>query len=53
LPEDLKVTSTIINEPTMIMGVEHVSRPIFGVQFHPESIDTDHGMQLIKNFINI
>ena len=53
LPEDLKVTSTIINEPTMIMGVEHVSRPIFGVQFHPESIDTDHGIQLIKNFINI
>jgi anthranilate/para-aminobenzoate synthase component II len=37
----------------MIMGVEHVSRPIFGVQFHPESIDTDHGMQLIKNFLNI
>ena len=53
LHEDLKVTSTIINEPTMIMGVEHVSRPIFGVQFHPESIDTDHGMQLIKNFLNI
>ena len=53
LPKDLKVTSTIINEPTMIMGVEHVSRPIFGVQFHPESIDTDHGMQLIKNFLNI
>ena len=53
LPKDLKVTSTIIGEPTIIMGVEHVSRPIFGVQFHPESIDTDHGMQLIKNFLNI
>ena len=53
LPKDLKVTSTIIDEPSIIMGVEHVSRPIFGVQFHPESIDTDHGMQLIKNFLNI
>tara|TARA_X000000368_G_scaffold33640_1_gene24688 strand:+ start:477 stop:1040 length:564 start_codon:yes stop_codon:yes gene_type:complete len=53
LPKDLKVTSTIIDEPKIIMGVEHVSRPIFGVQFHPESIDTDHGMQLIKNFLDI
>ena len=53
LPKDLKVTSTIIDEPTIIMGVEHISRPIFGVQFHPESIDTDHGMQLINNFLNI
>jgi anthranilate synthase/aminodeoxychorismate synthase-like glutamine amidotransferase len=53
LPKELRVTSTIIGEPTIIMGVEHVSRPIFGVQFHPESIDTDHGMQLINNFLNI
>ena len=53
LPKDLKVTSTIIDNPKIIMGVEHVSRPIFGVQFHPESIDTDYGMQLIKNFLNI
>jgi len=53
LPKDLKVTSTIIDEPEIIMGVEHVSRPIFGVQFHPESIDTDYGMQLIKNFLDI
>ena len=53
LPKDLKVTSTIADEPTIIMGVEHVTRPIFGVQFHPESIDTDHGMQLINNFLNI
>ena len=53
LPKDLKVTSSIIDDPSIIMGVEHVSRPIFGVQFHPESIDTDHGMKLIKNFLNI
>ena len=53
LPKDLKVTSTIIDDPSIIMGVEHVSRPIFGVQFHPESIDTEHGMKLIKNFLNI
>ena len=53
LPKDLKVISTIDDDPSIIMGVEHVSRPIYGVQFHPESIDTDHGMQLINNFLNI
>ena len=52
LPKDLKVISTIADDPSIIMGVEHVSRPIYGVQFHPESIDTDHGMQLINNFLN-
>ena len=53
LPKDLKVTSSIIDDPSIIMGVEHISRPIFGVQFHPESIDTEYGMQLINNFLNI
>ena len=53
LPKDLKVISTIDDDPSIIMGVEHVSRPIYGVQFHPESIDTDHGMQLINNFLSI
>jgi len=46
--------SLIIDSSSLpIMGVEHISRPIYGVQFHPESIDTDHGMRLIKNFLNI
>jgi len=35
------------------MGVEHISRPIHGVQFHPESIDTQHGVKLISNFLNL
>jgi len=52
MPKDLKVTCTIDDDPDIVMGVEHISRPIYGVQFHPESIDTDHGMQLISNFIN-
>ena len=33
------------------MAVEHVEKPIYGVQFHPESIDTNNGMRLIENFI--
>ena len=44
LPMDLKVTSSLVDDADIIMGIEHISRPIYGVQFHPESIDTDHGM---------
>ena len=53
LPKDLRVTSSLIDDPNIIMGVEHISRPIYGVQFHPESIDTQHGMKLISNFLNL
>ncbi len=34
-----------------IMAVHHVSRPVFGVQFHPESIKTEYGHELIQNFL--
>jgi len=34
-----------------IMGIEHVKYPLYGVQYHPESIETDYGKILIKNFI--
>jgi anthranilate synthase component II len=34
-----------------IMGMAHVSRPMFGVQFHPESIVTEHGHAMIANFL--
>ena len=36
-----------------IMGIEHIKYPLYGVQFHPESIKTDFGKKIIKNFINI
>ena len=35
------------------MGIEHKEKPIYGVQFHPESIDTENGKKLIDNFINM
>ena len=36
---------------TLIMAMRHRTRPIFGVQFHPESILTEHGKAMIRNFL--
>jgi anthranilate synthase component 2 len=34
----------------MIMGLQHKTLPIYGVQFHPESIKSEHGHKLLQNF---
>ncbi|TVP89468.1 anthranilate synthase component II [Alkalibacterium sp.] len=51
LPSCLNVTATSITDGE-IMAVKHESQPIFGVQFHPESIGTHDGRQMIQNFLN-
>jgi anthranilate synthase/aminodeoxychorismate synthase-like glutamine amidotransferase len=38
-------------EGRVVMGVQHVSRPLHGVQFHPESVLTEHGDRLVRNFL--
>ena len=48
---DLTVTAKTKNN--VIMAIEHKKLPIFGVQFHPESIATDNGHLLLKNFLKI
>ena len=50
LPEELEVTAT--DAAGGIMALRHRSRPIFGVQFHPESIMTAHGRLMIRNLLN-
>ena len=53
--ESLPKCFTIISETKsgIIMGLKHKLYPFFGVQFHPESIATEYGHELLKNFINI
>ena len=54
LPEDLEVTAWTTNDDGSveeIMGLRHRRFPIQGVQFHPESIMTQHGHAMLKNFL--
>ncbi len=51
LPADLEVTAW--TQDGEIMGVQHKSRPIYGVQFHPESIATECGHELLANFLDL
>jgi anthranilate synthase component 2 len=51
LPAELEVTAWTADGE--IMGLAHRTRPIHGVQFHPESIATEHGHQMIANFLDL
>jgi anthranilate synthase component II len=53
LPDCLKVTAWSEGPHRLIMGLEHRSLPVYGVQFHPESILTEVGRQLLGNFLKV
>jgi anthranilate synthase component 2 len=49
LPAELKITAR--TGDGVVMGLAHRTLPVHGVQFHPESIETDHGHRLLANFL--
>ena len=54
LPDSLAITAeTAPSEGGVIMGVQHTTHPVHGVQFHPESIASEHGHALLANFLEV
>ncbi|WP_159979952.1 anthranilate synthase component II [Roseobacter cerasinus] len=51
LPDELEITAEL--EDGTIMGLQHRELPIHGVQFHPESIRSEHGHALLQNFVDV
>ena len=51
VPPELRVTSR--TQGGVIMGVQHVTAPVYGVQFHPESVLTEGGFQLLANWLTV
>ncbi len=51
LPDSLEITAE--TDDGLIMGLQHKSHPVHGVQFHPESIASEHGHELLANFLRL
>ena len=53
LPEDLEVTARACDDRSEIHAIRHRRHPVWGVQFHPESVMTAHGRELLRNFLEL
>ena len=53
LPAELEVLARAIDDPTEIHAMRHRTHPVWGVQFHPESILSEHGRALLQNFLGL
>jgi anthranilate synthase component II len=53
LPESLEIVAVAQDDPNEVHAVKHRDHPVYGVQFHPESVMTPHGKALLKNFLEL
>jgi anthranilate synthase component II len=53
LPADLEITAWSDEDATEVHALKHRTHPVYGVQFHPESVLTESGKQLLSNFLDI
>ncbi len=53
IPDCLDITSTLKDNKNVVMSIKHKELPIYGVQFHPESIMTESGHKMLENFLNL